>query len=58
VERGDDFEAVIVRLDHWAAAATADAAATGRRRQHWARQQAEEEATLASLLVALAERRD
>jgi hypothetical protein len=49
------LEAAVVNLTRWAAGARAEAAADSRVRQQWAQQQAEDEATLASLLVGLAE---
>ncbi len=44
-------------LSRWAAAARADAAAAARTRERWLRQQADEEATVAGVLLDLAERR-
>jgi hypothetical protein len=44
------------RLDRWAAEARVDEAARRRSRERWLRQQAEEESSLAGVLVDLAER--
>ena len=46
-----------MHLARWAAEARTEDAADSRLRQHWAQQQAEDEATLASVLAGLAERR-
>jgi len=55
---GDDagVDAAIVHLQRWAAESRTEDAADSRVRQHWARQQAEDEATLLSVLAGLAER--
>ncbi|MBI2708700.1 MAG: hypothetical protein HYX34_03275 [Actinobacteria bacterium] len=47
---------IVEDLDRWLAATRADAAAESRARERWLRQQAQEEATLAGLLLDLAER--
>jgi hypothetical protein len=49
-------EAAIVHLARWAAAAKTEAAADSRVRKQWAQRQAEDEATLASVVAGLAER--
>ena len=51
------LDAAIVHLARWAAEARTEDAADSRLRRHWARQQAEDEATLASVLAGMAERR-
>jgi hypothetical protein len=57
MEDTDDVEAAIVQLGRWAAAARTESAADSRRRRELTRQQAEDEATLLSVLLGLAERR-
>ncbi len=51
------LDAAVVQLAQWAADSKTEAAADGRVRQQWAQRQAEDEATLASVLLGLAERR-
>jgi hypothetical protein len=51
------LDAAIVNLARWAADSKTEAAADSRVRQTWAQRQAEDEATLASVLVGLAERK-
>ncbi|HZN13760.1 MAG TPA: hypothetical protein VFB78_05810 [Acidimicrobiales bacterium] len=53
----DDVEAAIVHLGRWASDAKTEAAADSRLRRQWTQQQAEDEATLLSVLVDMAERR-
>jgi hypothetical protein len=53
----DEVDAAIVHLGRWAAAAKTEAAADSRVRQQRTQQQAEDEATLMSVLMGLAERR-
>ncbi|MHB8669362.1 MAG: hypothetical protein ACYDAD_02190 [Acidimicrobiales bacterium] len=53
-EPGPDLD----RIDAWAAEARARHAANARSRERWLRQEAEEEATFASALADLAERRE
>jgi hypothetical protein len=50
-------DALLDRLERWAADSRVDEAARQRSRERWLRQQAEEEATLAGVLLDLAERR-
>ena len=52
-----DVDAAIVQLARWSADAKTDAAADRKTREHWARQQAADEATLASALAGLVEHR-
>ena len=52
-----DADSAIVYLARWASAAKADDAADRRVQEQWARAQAEDEATLASVLAGLVERR-
>jgi hypothetical protein len=49
-------DALVARLDRWAAEARVDEAARARSRERWLRQAAEEEATLAGVLADLGER--
>jgi hypothetical protein len=51
----EPIDDLVGELSRWLAATRADAAAASRARERWLRQQAEEEATLAGLLLDLAE---
>ena len=53
----ESADAAVVHLARWAAAAKTDNAAERRIQEHWARAQAEDEATLASVLAGLVEHR-
>lgn len=52
----DDVDRLLVDLARWAGDARAEEAAASRRREHWLRQQAGEEARLAGVALDLAER--